>query len=165
MKGIFSCIVGGMRRRPFPLRHVTVLALLLLPGMQAGAGEMLAGPIIAEPLRVIDGDTVSVRVRVWLDLDMTVDIRIRGIDTPERRGACAEEKALARMATEHLAALALPGPLRLTRIEHDKYAGRIVADVVTGDGTDIAALMRSSGLARAYDGKARPGWCGLAALE
>jgi hypothetical protein len=43
----------------------------------------LPGPIPAELVRVIDGDTIEVRARIWLDLDLTTRVRLAGIDAPE----------------------------------------------------------------------------------
>jgi len=54
--------------------------------------------------------------------------------------------------------------VRLTNIANGKYAGRVLADVETDDGTDVAAYMLATGLARPYDGSARAGWCDLANL-
>ena len=43
--------------------------------------------------------------------------------------------------------------------EWGKYAGRVVARVVV-DGEDLAEELIIAGLARAYDGGQRQGWCG-----
>lgn len=134
------------------------LGLLLFPASTAGAVDTLAGPIGAEVVRVLDGDTLEIRAQIWLQLALTSHVRIRGIDTPEMRGACLAEKAMAAAARDRLAELAGPA-IRLANISDDKYFGRVVADVSAGDGTDIGAAMIASGLARPYDGQARGDWC------
>ena len=49
--------------------------------------EELAGPFQAEVLRIIDGDTVVVRVHVWPGLFQTTRVRLRGFNAPELPGA------------------------------------------------------------------------------
>lgn len=127
--------------------------------------EVLPGPVAADVIRVIDGDTLALRARIWIGIDIVVNARIRGIDAPELRGRCDAEKALAEDALARLEALAAGKTVRLRRIENDKYAGRVLADIVTDDGTDLAAAMLESGLARPYDGSTRAPWCDVARLD
>jgi len=144
---------------------------LVLCLLSAGAGtvpawaEVLPGPVAAEVVRVIDGDTLSLRARIWIGIDIVVSARIRGIDAPELRGRCAAEKAAAAAARDHLATLAGEGGVRLLRIENDKYAGRVIADVVTDAGVDLGRAMLAGGLARPYDGGGRAPWCDVASLR
>ena len=85
----------------------TIAAMLALvpaaptPGV---AGEALPGPISAEVVEVIDGDTLAVRARIWLGQELTVRARIAGIDAPELRGRCAAERDLAVRARAFLIA-------------------------------------------------------------
>jgi endonuclease YncB( thermonuclease family) len=51
------------------------------------------------------------------------------------------------------------GPVRLTRIAGGKYFGRVLADVATAEGDDVARQLLGSKLVRPYRGKARAGWC------
>ncbi len=150
-------------------RRLLVGALALLPLLSvpapAGAGEVLAGPVTAEVLRTIDGDTLEVRASVWLGMAITTRIRIRGIDAPEIHGRCQHEKDMARAATERLAALVAGGSVRLSAISGGKYYGRVIADVTTPDGRAVGPLMLTSGLARAYDGGRREGWCDVARAD
>jgi micrococcal nuclease len=122
--------------------------------------DLLPGPIPAEVVEVIDGDTLRVRAQVWIDLELETLVRLRGIDTPELRGQCEAEKARARAAKEALARLAAAGPVALTQVEYEKYAGRVLADVGTAGGQDLAQAMIAAGHARAYAGGERQGWCG-----
>lgn len=146
------------------LRPSLVVAAFLAAGVPAGAGERIAGPVAAEVVRVIDGDTIEVTARVWPGVAITVGARIRGIDTPELRGDCREEIILAAAASDRLAEAVVGGRVSLSNVEEDKYAGRVVADVATPDGTDLGRLMIASGLARPYDGRTRGKWCALASL-
>jgi endonuclease YncB( thermonuclease family) len=138
--------------------------MLAVLASQARAADSLPGPVTADVLRTIDGDTIEVQARVWLGMDVTSKIRVRGIDAPEIHGRCEHEKAMARDATTRLAALVAGGAVVLRNIAGDKYFGRVLADVVTGDGKDVAEQMLASGLARPYDGGKRGDWCNLASL-
>jgi endonuclease YncB( thermonuclease family) len=141
-----------------------VSGLCLAAATAALAAEEVAGPVTARLLAVIDGDTVRARAHVWLGIEITVDVRIRGIDAPEVHGKCPSEKVMATMATDRLRQSLASPVLRLSNIGEDKYFGRVVADVANAEGSDIAAVMLASGLVRPYDGGSRGDWCGLAAV-
>ncbi|HEX2257290.1 MAG TPA: thermonuclease family protein [Afifellaceae bacterium] len=125
----------------------------------AGAAETLPGPYRAQVERVVDGDTLAVRVAVWLGQELSVSVRIRGIDAPERRARCPRERELAEAAAGHLAALVGGEPVALTQIAGGKFYGRVVADVASAAGGDLALEQLAAGLARSYDGGRRDGWC------
>lgn len=128
------------------------------------AREALPGPVEAEVLAIIDGDTLSVRAHTWLDQTVETRVRIVGIDTPELRGDCDGERALAARAQAMLAEIVGGGTVRLRDISYDKFGGRVLASVETAAGVDARAPLLAAGLARPYDGRgARAGWCGLAA--
>ena len=147
--------------------HLFSLSVGLLAAFLASAGtaaDRLAGPYPAAVERIVDGDTLSVRVTIWLQHDIRVSVRLRGIDAPELRGRCDAEKLRADAATKALARLVVDQPVTLTSIEGDKYFGRVVADVATSEGEDIAALLVAGGFARAYAGGARASWCEIGML-
>jgi micrococcal nuclease len=133
------------------------------PGL--AQGRMPLGSYRAQVLRIIDGDTVEVRVPVWLGQELVTKVRLRGIDAPEIRGACGSEREQALKARDRLEALVAGKPVWLTEIGPDKYHGRVVARLMTGEESrpvDAGAALLREGHARAYDGKARMGWCALA---
>jgi len=144
--------------------RIPAAALLLVAACVPSRAEVLAGPVAADVIRVVDGDTLALRARIWIGLDLVVNARIRGIDTPELNGKCDREKAAAVAARAALEAIVGDRGVQLRRIENDKYAGRVVADVVTNDGTELGPAMIESGLARTYDGGSRDPWCGVASL-
>jgi endonuclease YncB( thermonuclease family) len=127
----------------------------------SSAAEILPGPFTASVERVVDGDTLGVRVTVWLGQEVGTLVRIRGVDAPEMRGKCDSERAKARAAAAALEVLVADGAVALTRIEGDKYFGRVVADVTTAAGQDVGEALVAGGFARAYDGGARAAWCEL----
>ena len=132
---------------------------------RAAAAQVLAGPYLGAVERVVDGDTIAVRVTVWLQQDLTVLVRLRGIDAPEMRGRCTDERLRAEAATTALAELVAGGSVVLSEIEGDKYFGRVLADVATPEGADVGRALIERGFARAYDGGTRGGWCEIGARE
>jgi len=80
--------------------------------------------------RIIDGDTLEVRVALWPGLEAINAVRVRGIDAPEVRGAdCPEEKLWAQEAKAQAERLYSVGTtVRLENVELDSF-GRAVADV------------------------------------
>ena len=140
------------------MRAIALAALLVITG--PALAETLPGPFPAEVIRVYDGDTFQARVRVWLGQDVVVWVRLIGVDTPElgRRAKCPEENEQARAARDYLAGFLGRETVTLSEVKADKYAGRIDA-VVTVAGRDVAKALIAAGFGRAYDGRARQGWC------
>lgn len=131
-------------------------------GAATSARQPLPGPVVATVLRVTDGDTLAVTARIWLGQEVQVLVRLRGVDAPEKNGACAEEKAAAGRARDQLAALSggTGAQVTLTTIAPDKYNGRVIADVESAAGVDLARALLGDGLVRAYGGGKRQPWCG-----
>ncbi|SEH78880.1 MULTISPECIES: thermonuclease family protein [unclassified Tardiphaga] len=107
----------------------------------------------------IDGDTFGARVHLGSGEDVSVRIRLRGIDAPELKGQCAREIQKAETATAALTKLLREGSLTIYNIGPDKYPGRVVADVATRQTPNVSAALLGAGHARAYGGGHRNGWC------
>lgn len=106
-----------------------------------------------------DGDTIYIRVDGLPPELAEMSVRVRGIDTPEIRGECPAEKDLAIKARDYTRSLMSNGHVvAFMNLEHDKYGGRVLADVYV-DGQALAALLIAQGLARPYDGGKRQPWC------
>jgi micrococcal nuclease len=112
-------------------------------------------------LRVIDGDTVAVRVPVWLGQELVTKVRLKGIDAPELNGACASEIARAEADRAALIALIDGRPVHLTDLSQDKYGGRVVARLLLGSGVDAGAALMAAGHAKPWRGRRETGWCSL----
>ena len=138
---------------------LVVVLGLLSPCMGLGGAETVPGPVEADVLTVTDGDTIGVRAHIWPGHYVEVAIRLAGIDTPELRGKCDAERDLALKAKTTLAGWLASGRVRLFDVTYDKYGGRAVARVETETGMDVASNLISSGLAHAYQGRTKPGWC------
>jgi len=121
-------------------------------------------PDIAEGkiVRVYDGDTVTIAARfkidgIYIPKLFRYNVRLRGIDSPEMKTKSAIEKDLAIKSRDALSHLILHKLVKLQNVEYDKY-GRILADIIDEDGTNISDWMISRGYAVEYDGgtKHRP---------
>lgn len=121
--------------------------------------DVLPGPIPAEVIKVVDGDTIKVRATIWVDQTIEVSVRLRGIDAPELyRPKCAAEKLLARQAKAAVNASSPVGStVTLSRITRDKYAGRVIASVETQTGAPLSERLLANGQAIVY-GAPKP-WC------
>jgi len=113
---------------------------------------------LAQVLTVTDGDTFRARIEVWSGVEVVTAVRVAGIDTPELRGKCPAEKAAALKAKARLGELLAAGPVTVTAVVNDKYAGRVDALVMV-NGVRIADTLVAEGLARVYSGGTRAGWC------
>ncbi len=130
--------------------------------MRADA-EPLRGPVSADVLEVIDGDTIAVRAHIWPGHFVETRVRLAGVDTPERRGPdCEAEREMADVAHTFTAswldtASGDDARIYLHDVETGSFAGRVIAHIVRGDGENLSDALLEAGLATAY-GAASP-WC------
>lgn len=99
----------------------------------------LSDPLSDEPYqryfgevsRVIDGDTLEVKIDLWPGLTAEFAIRQRGIDAPEiRRPSCDEEEEHGLKAKSTLERLYSPGTrVRLDNVEPGSFSGRYIANI------------------------------------
>ena len=77
-----------------PLLRTAVVLLALLADARAPAypRALIEGPVPAIVTRVIDGDTIEVRVQIWLEQEILVRIRLAGIDAPELRAPVSRRR-------------------------------------------------------------------------
>jgi micrococcal nuclease len=149
---------GGLRDEA-EMRKAGLLTVLGLAGLAAVVARYeLEGPVAAEVLRVIDGDTLTVRAKIWIGQELTTNVRLSGVNAPELSGGCDEERTLAEAARRFLATRVEGRPVILRKIALDKFGGRVVAVVEDGAG-DLAAALLAARLAVPYDGGRREPWC------
>ncbi len=112
-------------------------------------------------LKNYDADTITFKIEnVHPLIGEKINIRVKGVDTPEIRTKNSCEKSKARNAkklVENL--LKNANKIDLENIERGKYF-RIVADVMI-DGKSLTDYLLKNGLAYAYDGgtKKKMNWC------
>lgn len=126
-------------------RLILFSMIALAPG--SALAETLPGPIPADIVRIVDGDTIRVRAHIWPDQTIEVMVRIHGIDTPEiHRPHCSAERALAEEAKNEVTAIT-GDTLFLHNVHFGKYAGRVVADAHLPNGINLAEHLLQKGLA------------------
>lgn len=121
------------------------------------------GTAYAVPARVgyiVDGDTFAGIVQLQDDIEISVRVRLRNVDTPELHGQCVNEIIMANLARDRLAQL-LPvdSVIELQNIKDDKYLGRIDANVILPDGRDVGDVLVAEKFGRPYSGGRRKSWC------
>lgn len=122
------------------------------------AAAAFDGPVEADVVRVIDGDTFEAAARIWLGEAIDVHVRIEGIDAPELHAHCSWERRRAEAARDYLARRIDGAAVELSRVRYDKYGGRVDAVVRDTDG-NIGEAMIAKGYARPYHGHRRRPWC------
>jgi len=109
---------------------------------------------VAKCIKVYDGDTITIACGLppyepgkpiyrW-------SVRLRGIDAPEMRTKCVNEKGCAMLAKEMMAAQVLDKVVTLENVSYDKY-GRVLADVFV-DSVNVTDRLLANNLAVPYDG-------------
>ena len=124
----------------------------------AAAGT-IDGPVPAELIRVIDGDTVLVRLTPWFGQSIEVSVRLYGIDAPEMKSRCQPERQKAHAAKRALEALVAGKDLHLRDIHKGKYFGRVIARLEREDGLDVSQNLLQSGLVQPYRGAQKSSYC------
>ncbi|UJW75452.1 thermonuclease family protein [Rhizobium sp. SL42] len=134
-----------------------VLLTLTLSAGQCHAGQTLDGPVSAQVVRVIDGDTILVEAMPWPDHRISTYVRLRGIDAPELKSRCPAFREAAREAQDQLTEfMSGQEQVSLTDISGDKYFGRVVAKLILADGRSAADLLLEAGLVEPYAGRTKP---------
>jgi micrococcal nuclease len=106
-----------------------------------------------------DGDTCYVTAPTLPEPLQKMSVRILGIDTPEIRAECGEEKKLALKARELANKLFRnANKIEFANLKWDKYGGRVLVDVYL-DGKSYKDEIINSGLAKPYDGGTKESWC------
>lgn len=144
---------------PTPAFVLAALSVLFASTWDARAVEVVPGPVDVDVVRVIDGDSFVAEARIWPGQRITVGVRIRGVDAPEMRSRCVAEKAAAQRSRSVLKRLLAGGHVRIANIGGGKFYGRVLADVVTGEGRAVAPTLIAEAAARAYDGGRREAYC------
>lgn len=111
-------------------------------------------------IRNYDGDTVTFNIpNAHPLIGKKINIRVAGIDTPERRGKCQKEKDLAMKAKLIVRNLLKDAKdISLINIQRGKYF-RLIA-VIIADNIDISKILLEQNLAVEYfGGKKTKDWC------
>ena len=103
--------------------------------------------------RVVDGDTLEIRIPDRAHRRSATQVRLWGVNCPEAATRNRPAEPLADEARTLTAALTAGGPLTLTLEAHRTRGsyGRLLAYVELPDGGDLGAALLRAGLARADD--------------
>ncbi|MBV5256878.1 thermonuclease family protein [Synechococcus moorigangaii CMS01] len=140
-----------------------IILLSMLTAPLAAAQHVIPGPIEAEVVRIIDGDTIEVRAFIWPGHSVETRVRLAGVDAPEiRRVQCEAEREAGHRAKAFVEGLLAPdGGMRariaIRNVQLGSFAGRVIAAMDLPDGRDLGTVLLVEGLVSPYN--ARGGWC------
>ena len=140
------------------MKKILFIVVFLIPFTVIKANQS-ESYTIENIISVYDGDTFRADIRGLPDIiGKNIAIRILGIDTPEIKGKCEEEKVVAIKARDFSRkALFNAKTIILKNLKRDKYF-RLLADVYF-DETDLADALLVNNLAVKYSGKKKSSWC------
>lgn len=145
------------------MRYSLILAcaaLFLFP-TSGQAKEKISGPIQAEVVNVIDGDTIRVKAHLWLGLHKSIKIRFSGVQSPELHSAkCDYERKLAEEAKAITTKAIANKPVQLINVRYGKYSGRVVAEVLNHEDKNLNVFLFENALAQPSKTGKKVDWCG-----
>ena len=141
------------------MMRIFAFALMMLCVGLSPASAKFGNAYVSRIKSVYDGDTFRVDIANWPAIvGQNIAVRVSGVDTPEIRGKCASEKALAQKAKAFvLTKFQNAEAVELRNIQRGKYF-RLVANVYI-DGESLTDALLSNGLAYPYDGGTKQTWC------
>ena len=139
-----------------------ILSILLILSLEAESLKDIKfkDAVVSEITSIYDGDTFRANIEDYPTIiGYRMAIRVNGIDTPEIKGKCTKEKALAREAKQFTVKMLRNAKvIELRNLQRGKYF-RIVADVFT-DNKSLADELIKNNLAVRYYGKTKiKDWC------
>ena len=135
--------------------------VLCVPPSTGQAKETISGPIQAEVVKVVDGDTIRVKAKIWLGLDKTIKVKFNGVQSPELYSPkCEYERELAKEARDVTANAIAGKPVTLIDVQYGKYSDRVIANVLNHEGVDLNTFLFSKALAQPTKTGKRMDWCG-----
>jgi micrococcal nuclease len=116
-------------------------------------------------IRVIDGDTLLIEAN-WVPnpLPKQIYLRVYGIDAPEIKSKCQQERQMAYLAKEFTQTFTIGQNISIDYLSWDKYGGRILGAVRAGS-LDLSEQLIEAGFVRPYSGKLKKPWCSSIAYE
>ncbi len=126
------------------------------PARAVAAGLPVA--VSARVVKVVDGDTFRARIEISPDFRVSTRVRLRGVDAPEMRASCEEERIGAKAARRALRAILAEGGVIIRDLGEDRY-GRLLGTVTTRATPDVSEALIAKGVARRYEGGRRESWC------
>ena len=140
---------------------IWTLILLVLFSGRVYAGKIYGDLLNVEYVKNYDGDTITFNIpNIQPIIGNKISIRVYGVDCPEIKGHCLQEKILAQKAKKFVQGKCRQGKrIDLTNIRRGKYF-RIVANVII-DGEDLSDELLNNLLAIPYFGEKKENWCNI----
>ncbi len=105
-----------------------------------------------EVVSIYDGDTFKINLNCNLQVFCEkVNVRVRGVDTPEIKGKTEREKELAKKAKAFTQDFLKKKPISLSNCGRDKYF-RLLCNVTNATGQDLAQSLINADLGYSYQG-------------
>jgi micrococcal nuclease len=105
-----------------------------------------------EVLKVLDGDTIDLRINCGFSIFVKKRVRFYGINTPETRTRDKAEKALGLACKERMKELVKDGVCDLDSYELGKF-GRVIGVVWVGSKNLNKEMLKMEGVTEYYGGK------------
>lgn len=105
----------------------------------------------AQVIRVIDGDTIGLRVELLPDIIIKFKARLRGVDTSEIHAKCRSERIRAKQQKAFTEAALAGNFIWVTNLKFGKYAGRRITTVLIEKGeylVDLSKLLKENGMVK-----------------
>ena len=137
--------------------RLVILLICFLPLL--ASAKSYSNATVTDVTSIYDADTFRVNLSGYPPIiGEHIPVRLLGVDTPELKGKCQEEKIKAREAKQYTVhALRSAKTIELRNMQRGKYF-RILAEVYI-DGKNLADGLIKAGHARVYNGGKRLGWC------
>ncbi len=88
------------------------------------------GPYSAEVIRVVNAETVKVKVEVWPGLSQVINVHLDGLTTPGKSGSKDCETSLSRQAVAFIGAwLSRADTIEISEIKSHELAGNVTGRI------------------------------------
>ena len=141
-------------------RLVLMVSLIVAATYAPGAAdETISGPVSADVIEVVDGDTITVLAFPWPGQAIQATVSIRGIIAPALDGECGRERGTAATARDTMIEVlqGFQNQVELTDINLGATEDEIIA-TVSAYGLRLSDALLTYQLAVPDDGTALP-WC------
>jgi len=113
---------------------------------------------VMEVLKIIDGDTIDVRLDLGFDIYHDIRVRFNGINTPESRTKDLREKELGLKAKAFTVDFLSGAKKIILIIDKKEKFGRYLGKIYNEKGECLNDKLIGAGLARVYHGEKRGPW-------
>jgi len=113
---------------------------------------------VMELLKIVDGDTVDVRLDLGFQIYHDIRVRMNGINTPESRTTDLKEKYLGYQAKDLTKQFLESSEVIILKIDGFGKYGRALGDFSNEKGERLNQQLIDAGLALEYHGEGRSTW-------